>query len=490
MLAYLRRLIYAVVCSCVPVLGWAEVDIGVHLGNQADAKTVKDYEEQIGRHIKSVSFYYSLNPAIYPAFDKKKYNDIRYHDGYDTHTIMHIVFEPWVSLKDIAEGKYDTYFSSYANAARQWGEEIRFRFAHEMIHDDNPNTVGWYSWQDQPEDYKNAFRHLYRLFHSQGAENVKFVWSPNYHISDLKILEKYYPGSEYVDWIGMDGWGFPGYSFDDIFYDLYKTIVEHPEIFGDKDIMIGEFAAKEGDYKALWIQDAFNKIKTKYKKIKAFYWFNVDKEYNWKVDSSQASLEAFQGAMKDPYFLSHQQLADGGSIAQNQSLELKQTCSIPVKIHIPAISAMRVAISRVEIATNSWSSAEEMDFGTLEFDRTYRIFRAGVYFVVDIGILSNQAQWKVSFSATPVTNGIDTLDDNINVVFVSVEDGVEKQLLKTSYRAANGLEFSSQTVNKNWLRIYYGFASGWDDAPEVSPIGLDKSPGDYAGTVTITFVVP
>jgi hypothetical protein len=34
-----------------------------------------------------------------------------------------------------------------------------------------------------------------------------------------------------------------------------------------------------------------------------FNWFNVDKERDWRIDSSPSSQTAFKNAVSDPYFL-------------------------------------------------------------------------------------------------------------------------------------------------------------------------------------------
>jgi hypothetical protein len=42
-----------------------------------------------------------------------------------------------------------------------------------------------------------------------------------------------------------------------------------------------------------------------YAQIKAFYWFNIHKECDWRINSSAASLAAFHAAISNPKFVSH-----------------------------------------------------------------------------------------------------------------------------------------------------------------------------------------
>lgn len=350
-----------------------------------------------------------------------------------------------------------------------------------MIHDDNPSTGGWYSWQDRPQEYKQAFRYVYNIFKEEGAQNVKFVWSPNYIPSELAILEKYYPGDEYVDWIGIDGYNWGNQSFDDIFYTIYQNIVQNKNIFGDKKIMLGEFASAQGSLKGEWIEDAFKKIKEKYPKIEAFYWFNIDKERDWRVNSSPESLAAFRRAMSDYYFTSHPSQGEnkGGNPVNPQNIR--------VSVVIPKISIFNINVVKIE--GKDWNSDSQMDFGTLQYDSQYGIFRGSWYYVIDVGVISNESDWNLTHTSTPITNGIDTLDDNINVVFTKQSNTEAVELGKYSFKNSNGISYSKNSLKDGWLRIYYGLATGSNDALGVEPVTLAKAAGRYQGTVTIIFTV-
>lgn len=74
-----------------------------------------------------------------------------------------------------------------------YGKPMFLRFANEM----NVSNLG-----DDPELYKNIFRQFAALVH-ENYKNFAVVWSPN----DLGALDRpfeyFYPGDEYVDWIGV-----------------------------------------------------------------------------------------------------------------------------------------------------------------------------------------------------------------------------------------------------------------------------------------------
>jgi len=310
--------------------GFAQVEFGAFVGNDDHrvpyASEIQNFENLAGKHISSNLMYWAWDDGDFPTADLN--TGMKYHDGYNTQTSLHLVWEPWgrgvndisYDLSTIIAGSHDSYIQKFAQDCRDWSDPVRLRFAHEMIDDNNVATQGWYPWQDRPGEYVQAWDHIYQIFQNEGATNVEFVWSPNHHSTVLSELAQYYPGQDKVDWLGMDGynagywsesapWGY-WITFDQVFQDLYQTLVNNPETFGDKKMMIGEFASAEysavfGETKAEWIEDAFDKIKNEYGEIEAIYWFDTMKERDWRINSSDDTLLAFQTAIADPYFTSH-----------------------------------------------------------------------------------------------------------------------------------------------------------------------------------------
>jgi mannan endo-1,4-beta-mannosidase len=75
----------------------------------------------------------------------------------------------------IAEGKYDNYLSTYANAVRTYHHQVILSFGHEM-------NGYWYSWaytHTSPAVFVAAWRHVVTLFRARGAQNVTWLWTIN-----------------------------------------------------------------------------------------------------------------------------------------------------------------------------------------------------------------------------------------------------------------------------------------------------------------------
>jgi hypothetical protein len=227
--------------------------------------------------------------------------------------------EGFQGFNDVLAGKYDDYIDRFAQDAKAFNKTVLIRFLHEF----NGN---WYVWSGNkngkgnggPQKVVAVWKYVVDRFKDQGADNVKWMWVPHGPSTDLSTEEwnnvsNYWPGKEYVDWIGLDGYNFypkdpwggdrPLRSFDDCFRALYDSCA----ILGNQPMMIAEFGTGEFQFensnKATWITDAFQKIKTDYPRIKIFTWFNINKELDWRVNSSPEALKAFREAMKDPYYI-------------------------------------------------------------------------------------------------------------------------------------------------------------------------------------------
>jgi mannan endo-1,4-beta-mannosidase len=208
--------------------------------------------------------------------------------------------QPAFQLADIVAGTYDSYIREFAEGARDWGHPFFLRFNWEMNGD-------WFPWAEnangnQPDDYILAWRHVHDIFSQVGATNATWVWCPYVNSKPgLGPLAKYYPGDEYVDWTSLDGfnWGDNGVnpqpwtSFDKIFGPSYRTIVN--KLAPTKPMLLGEMASGGGARaKAAWIDDMFEVLRTKYRRIRGLIWFEqVDRGVQWPLETAPAVTKAF-----------------------------------------------------------------------------------------------------------------------------------------------------------------------------------------------------
>ena len=145
-----------------------------------------------------------------------------------------------IDIGSIAEGKYDGYLSSYAEAVRAYRHPVILSFGHEM-------NGSWYSWgygHTKPATFVAAWRHVVTLFRSLGVKNVTWMWTVNI-INDTQSGRipppaPWWPGSAYVNWVGIDGYYLkPNWQFAPLFG---PTIAKVRAFTGDP-ILIAETGA-------------------------------------------------------------------------------------------------------------------------------------------------------------------------------------------------------------------------------------------------------
>jgi beta-mannanase len=220
-----------------------------------------------------------------------------------------VTWEPWAwgggteqsaySLDRIAAGDFDARITEWGNALAAWGQPVMLRFAHEMNGD-------WYPWAEavngnQPGDYVQAWRHVHDVVASTGASNVQWVWSPNVPYWGSTDLAGLYPGAGYVDVVALDGynWGTSTawsswVSPEDLFA---PGIAQLRSLAPDKPILVAETASSEaGGSKAAWNTSLVAYLAAQ-PDVMGFVWFHLQKEADWRINSSASSASALSAAL-------------------------------------------------------------------------------------------------------------------------------------------------------------------------------------------------
>jgi Glycosyl hydrolase family 26 len=199
------------------------------------------------------------------------------------------VAQPKFSPKVVASGKFDSYVKRWAQAAAKFSYPIYMRYAHEM-------NGPWYPWGygvkgNTAAQYVKAWRHVHDIFVANGATNVVWVWAPNAITKSSKVsLKTYYPGDNYVDYVGPVGYA---RGDKDTFKSVFSLTFASIAKFTQKPILISETAC----FTKLKRQSAcvadFMKSMTKNPSIVGFVWFNsASKKSAWHL--SAASAKAFK----------------------------------------------------------------------------------------------------------------------------------------------------------------------------------------------------
>ncbi|HWP32218.1 MAG TPA: glycosyl hydrolase [Solirubrobacterales bacterium] len=283
----------------VPAVAGAAIKLGVYssaqgqVGAPEDAKWLDSYAQMVGRKPDIVMDYSNITD---PLLTSTEITNLAQR-GETPLVTWQLYKSGWggetIPLQSVANGSYDSYLRKAAEAAQAMPfNEILIRFAHEM----NGN---WYGWSGNPTAYVEAWRHVVSVFRSVGTTNVKFVWSPNVDNGSYPFAA-YFPGDSWVDYVGVDGynWGTTGTGVNkwQSLYEVFASSYAQLTQMSTKPVMITETSSSEtGGEKGPWILNGLlHTVPEKFPRIAAVIWFDRNQEDDWRIASSNASLEAYR----------------------------------------------------------------------------------------------------------------------------------------------------------------------------------------------------
>lgn len=184
---------------------------------------------------------------------------------------LFVYWESSLTASQIANGSADSYLKGWATQMKAYGQTIDFAPLDEM----NGN---WASYYGNTTTYKAAYIHVHNLF--AGDTNVKFLYDPNVGNG----ITSYYPGSSYVDIVGLDGFDFGGQSFAQVFDSSFSAI----QSFG-KPIWLTSTGVVSSDNQSQYLQDMFAAIKTYNIQGIMYFNYNAGPGQNFVLGSSAIS---------------------------------------------------------------------------------------------------------------------------------------------------------------------------------------------------------
>lgn len=284
--------------------------IGAFIQNDVNVQgMISNFENLVGKKHIGYLTYTSVSSPFPKAFADscKKYG-----------AFMQLGFEPDTAFRDVVDGPH---LRNWAREAARSGIPIFLRFASEMNGD-------WVPWFGSPTLYKEKWRLMYNIMKEE-APNVVMVWCPNWRPDipgdTLRNIMAYYPGDEYVDWVGVNFYMW-GPVYDSLMNEtgispLSKIGVVYNK-FPNKPIMICEWAAASRewrgnpplprittDYCVTHMQTVYNNLQQIFPRIKGIFWFNYNSYLINKSDFSLTNnltvLNTYKSVIQNPYFITN-----------------------------------------------------------------------------------------------------------------------------------------------------------------------------------------
>ena len=282
-----------------------EPQSGVYLGTYTpcdNGNFIDNTSALLNKDMAAAFIYVNDSKSFTSAFGSI-INDVK-KDG----RILQIAVEPQ-NLYSIQPN--DSRYIALAKEMEESGLEILMRFAGEM----NDITCPWYT--SDYNLYIEKFRIVADIFHRY-APSVSVVWSPNFYPENT--IHLYYPGDEYVDYVGISSYKHYQPSTDPLGQgvdrsrwsdqlDVICSLYAHK-----KPIIISECGASYRDhttgsnitqFASEQMYDFFTYLPIKYPAVKAVFFFNKDDtNFRYDLSSNPAYCTAMKEGIKSDMYLS------------------------------------------------------------------------------------------------------------------------------------------------------------------------------------------
>jgi hypothetical protein len=213
--------------------------------------------------------------------------------------------EPTFTLSRILKGEFDADLRAWARAAREFGSPLIVEYGTEV-------NGEWFPWNgiwngagtldgygdpsspDGPERFRDTYRRIIGICREEGAHNITWV----FHVNNQDIpeeswnrLEGYYPGDDWIDWLGVSvyGAGTPMDSEWPQFRELMDQVyLRLAALSPSKPIILAEFGVTVGNPlgdQAAWAESALTDLTAlRWSRVIGFSWWNEA----WQNDDNPA----------------------------------------------------------------------------------------------------------------------------------------------------------------------------------------------------------
>jgi hypothetical protein len=266
-------------------------------------KLPEEFEQAAGRKHALYFFYLGYGRPLPNDWIKRLHESDYY---------VQIALEPNKGLEQVQD---DEYLKDFADQLGASEAKIFLRFASEM---NGPWTV----YHGDPDLYIEKWRLVTRVMRER-APNVAMLWCP--YMVPKRLIEPYYPGDEWVDWVGVNFYSVTYYNQ----HRLFPGYNDHPadmldwmyERYADrKPIMICEYGAANfsalenadtSAFAAEAIQALYAALPRKFPRVKCVTYFSSNNlllshrlNNDYSLVGRPIPLRAYSQAILPEYYLS------------------------------------------------------------------------------------------------------------------------------------------------------------------------------------------
>ena len=354
--------------------------------------TLNEFEEfntLTGKKHATFFDYGSIGTPLQQSFQRQE------QDMKEAGAGIHIAYEPNRGLQEVTKEA----ITVYAEELRDLGVPVFLRYASEM-------NGKWVPWHGNPSLYIEKWKMVHDIM-EQVAPNVAMVWSPSE--MPLDQIDAYYPGDNYVDWVGISIYSAQFENGDitkptDRRNPLEAVDYIYNKYAARKPIMISEYAASHEAGFAPNKQDTtqfakakmtyfYESLKMKYPRVKCIQWYSADNynladksknrvNYSLLEGEAKGVLARYKEIIADEYFLSD---VVNGPLVENQLNAPKQTKKVNGQLKVTKDTTLRTWVKSYDAYISSvvyklnGERIEEVQVAPYELTIPYSKLKAGAH---------------------------------------------------------------------------------------------------------------
>jgi len=196
--------------------------------------------------------------------------------------------DPQFTLANIIAGKFDGALAEWMRAAKQFATPLIAEYGTEV-------NGWWFPWNGMYNTgrggkaegvarFREAFRHIVRIARAEGASNIRWVFHIDPWDEPAKRwnrFENYYPGDDWVDWVGVSVYGKqrPRDPYTPTFRYQMDWVYRRLRKLTSKPVVVCEFGTVRNEQQAPWAKAALEDLlANRWPAVIGFSWWNADFE--------------------------------------------------------------------------------------------------------------------------------------------------------------------------------------------------------------------
>ncbi len=258
------------------------------MGSDIEPADVTEYQDAVGK--RPTWIYFCDNWYEGTAFPGRTASWIRANGSIPYVRLMLLSGpniprpDPVYNLENILRGKFDSEIREWMRGARAFGTPLLAEYGVEVNGFWFPWNGLWNredgSYEDSIERFRKVYRHIVSIAREEGASNVRWV----FHVDpwDEPVVpwnkfEHYYPGDEWVDWVGVSVYGrqAPSDKFYPTFREQMDWVYRRLTKLTKKPVIVCEYGTISDSGQAGWARAALTDLLShRWPRVIGFSWWN------------------------------------------------------------------------------------------------------------------------------------------------------------------------------------------------------------------------